>query len=76
MDLFVAHAHRKKKTYKKLFQSSVGRTIEHYLFAYKQLSNLLSLHSCTFYFIVVHFSLSSVIVRVSVVLKRNVGDSD
>ena len=47
----VAHAHRKKKTYKKSFQSLLGRTIEYYLFAYKQLSNLLSLHSCTFYLV-------------------------
>ena len=47
LDLFVAHVHR-KRTYKKLFQSLLGRTIEHYFFAYKQLSNLLSLHSYTF----------------------------
>ena len=54
MDLFVAHAHSKKKTYKEIFQSLLGRMIRHYdyLFAYKQLSNLLSLdHSYTFYLV-------------------------
>ena len=71
LDLFVAHAHRKKNK-KKLFQSLLGRTIERYFFAYKQLSNLLSLYSYPKIFL----SLSGVIVRVSVVLKRTVGDSD
>ena len=54
MDLFVAHAHSKKKTpYKEIFQSLLGRMIGNYdyLFAYKQLSNLLSLHSYTFYLV-------------------------
>ena len=51
VNLFVAHAHSKKKTYKKLFQSLLGRTIEYYLFAYKQLSNLVSVHSYTFYLV-------------------------
>ena len=68
---FICSTFAWKKTYKKLFQRLLGRTIEHYLFAYKQLSNLLSLHSCT-----VLLSLSSVIVRVSVAPKRTVGDSD
>ena len=53
MDLFVAHVHSKKKTCKELFQILLGRVIEHYLFAYKQLSIncLLSLHSYTFYLV-------------------------
>ena len=51
VDLFVAHANSKNKTFKKLFQSLLERMIEHYLFAYKELSNLLLLHSYTFYLV-------------------------
>ena len=53
MDLFVVHAHSKKKTYKEIFQSLLGRTIGHYdyLFAYKQLTDLLSLPSYSFYLV-------------------------
>ena len=47
----VAHTHSKKKTYKEVFQNLLGRMIEHYLFACKQLSNLLSLHGYTFYLV-------------------------
>ena len=60
-----------KKIQKIISEFTEKRTIEHYLFAYKQLSKLLPLHSYTFY-LVCH----SVIVRVSVVLKKTVGDSD
>ena len=53
MDLFVAHAHSKKISYKEIFQSLLGRMIGHYdyLFAYKKLSNLLSVHSYTFHLV-------------------------
>ena len=52
VDLFVVHAHSKNKTYKEIFQSLLGRMIGHYdyLFAY-QLTNLLSIHSYTFYLV-------------------------
>ena len=51
MDLFVAHAHSKKKTYEELLQSLLGRMIEHNICAYEQLSNLLSLQSYKFYLV-------------------------
>ena len=53
VDLFVVHAYSKKKTYKEIFQSLLGRMIGHYdyLFVYKQVTNLLSLHDYTFYLV-------------------------